>query len=111
MNQNRKEELLTRWIDDALSDAEQGELEALLAEHPDLGRERDDYLRLRDEMQSAMPSSVEPPYPDFFNAHLERLVKNATREKSLPARGSSSLRRLFGWWLARGGPNSWKTPI
>jgi predicted amidophosphoribosyltransferase len=18
---------------------------------------------------------------------------------------------LFGWWLARGGPNSWKTPI
>ena len=41
MNKDRKEELLTRWMDDALSEEELRELEPVLAEHPELHEERE----------------------------------------------------------------------
>ena len=83
MNDDRKEELLTRWMDDALSAEELRELEPVLAENPDLNEERVDYRKLRDELKAAIPAEVEPPYPDFFNAHLERLVREASGDEQV----------------------------
>ena len=104
MNQNRKEELLTRWMDGALSTEELHELEPVLEEQPELRQERENYLRLRKDLQSAIPAEVEPPYPDFFNVHLKRLVEEASRPAEPPVKGASEgLGRLWSWWMAPAG--------
>ena len=100
MNQNRKEELLTRWMDGVLNDEELRELEPVLAEHPELQREREVYVELREDLQATIPAEVEPPYPDFFNAHLERLVQGASQSEKHQRKERTSLNRLWTWWMA-----------
>ena len=102
MKNDRKEELLTRWMDDGLSDEELRELEPVLAEHPELHEERADYARLREELRAAVPSEIEPPFPDFFNSHLERLVREERRgvDKTDSRRGEGAFNRLWFWWMA-----------
>lgn len=101
MNQNRKEELLTRWIDDALAEDERRELEELLAAEPGLNHLKDDFLELRGRLREAIPAATEPPYPDFFNSHLERHLESLRQGGGEPSRsGSPLLSRLWSWWLA-----------
>lgn len=101
MNKNRKEELLTRWLDDALSDEEVRELEPVLAENPEWHDERKQYRKMRGELRAAIPAEQEPPYPDFFNTHLERLVQEAMRsEKGAGTRRGAGPGRLWTLWLA-----------
>lgn len=100
MNEQRKEELLTRWLDDALTDEEVREFEPVLAEHPEWRAERESYRKLRSELVATIPAEVEPPYPDFFNVHLQRLVENASRRDRDPSRSTLGLGRLWTWWLA-----------
>ncbi len=100
MNQNRREELLIRWMDGVLTDTERDELAPFLAEHPELDEERTGFLRMRGEIRSVIPVSEEPPYPEFFNTHLERLIseeRGAVVEEPKPASG---LWRMLSWWLA-----------
>ena len=102
MNNDRKEELLTRWMDDALSEEELRELEPVLAEHPELHAERTDYLRLREELRGVIPAESEPPYPDFFNSHLERQIRESGRSEEVVAsrRRSGAFDRMKLWWMA-----------
>lgn len=100
MNDDRKEELLTRWMDDALSAEEVRELEPVLADHPELNEERAEYIKLRDELRASIPAEVEPPYPDFFNTHLERLVREARQDEGEKKNAASGLGRLWLWWMA-----------
>jgi len=102
MKTDRKEELITRWMDDGLSDEELRELEPVLAEHPELHEERVDYARLRKELRAAVPSESEPPFPDFFNSHLERLVRKEERgmDKIDSRRSEGAFNRLWVWWMA-----------
>lgn len=100
MNEQRREELLTRWMDGVLTDVEQEELAPYLSKHPEMDAEREGFLRLRREIQTAIPASEEPPYPDFFNTHLERLIaeeRGAVVEEPKPANG---LWRMLSLWLA-----------
>ncbi|MDE0826196.1 MAG: hypothetical protein OSA48_05240 [Akkermansiaceae bacterium] len=85
MDENRKEELLTLWMDDGLSSAEREELAPYLAKHPELEAEREEYVRLRDELRSVLPEHVEPPYPEFFNKHLMRQIREEERMERIPA--------------------------
>ena len=108
MNQNRKEELLTRWVDGLLSEEESRELEPFLRDDPELVEERDAYLKVRDELQASFPPKVEPPYPDFFNAHLKRVILESARKVEAGAAADQrqdgpSLARLLGWWLLPAG--------
>ena len=102
MKNDRKEELLTRWMDDGLSDEELRELEPFLAEHPELYEEKTDYARLRQELQAAIPAEVEPPFPDFFNSRLERMVREEGRgaSKTDSRRGEGSFNRIWLLWMA-----------
>jgi len=102
MKTDRKEELLTRWMDDGLSDEELRELEPVLTEHPELHEERADYARLREELRTAVSSEIEPPFPDFFNSHLERLVREEGRgvDKTDSRRREGAFNRLWIWWMA-----------
>jgi len=100
MKTDRKEELLTRWMDDGLSDEELRELEPVLTEHPELHEERADYARLREELRTAVPSEIEPPFPDFFNSHLERLVREEGRGVDKTRQSEGAFNRLWIWWMA-----------
>ncbi len=100
MKTDRKEELLTRWMDDGLSDEELRELEPVLTEHPELHEERADYARLREELRTAVSSEIEPPFPDFFNSHLERLVREEGRGEDKTRRSEGAFNRLWIWWMA-----------
>ena len=100
MNENRKEELLTRWMDGVLSAAEQSEWEPYLAEHPELEAEREAFQTLRAELRAAVPASVEPPYPDFFNTHLERLIRESRSALGEEAKPAPGVWRMLSWWLA-----------
>ena len=100
MDQNRKEELLTLWMDDGLSPEERRELEPYLAKHSELEGEREEYLRLRDELRSVLPAHVEPPYPEFFNTHLMRQIREEESRAAAPAGGSAP--GVWNWmrlWL------------
>jgi len=100
MNRNRKEELLTRWMDDALGEEELRELQPIIEAHPELEREREEYARIRAGMREVMPPDREPPYPEFFNSHLECKVREAMRSAAKPGWRGISWGRLVGWWLA-----------
>ena len=100
MNENRKEELLTRWVDGDLSADELRELEPYLAKHPELARERDEYVRLRDELKAAVPAEVDPPYPEFFNVHLQRMIEESMLSSGGRSESKPGLSRLWTWWMA-----------
>ena len=101
MNENRKEELLTRWMDDSLSEEELRELEPVLAESPELKDEREEYHKVRGALRAVIPAEVDPPYPEFFNTHLERLVQDATRsERAARKTKGTGPGRLWVLWLA-----------
>lgn len=101
MDENRKEELLTLWMDGGLSSAEGEELAPYLAKHPELEAEREEYVRLRDELRSVLPDHVEPPYPDFFNTHLMRQIREEERVERAPvAAEASGMWKWMQLWLA-----------
>lgn len=104
MDQNRKEELLSLWMDDALDEEARQELDSHLAKNPGLEREREEYLRLRDELRAVLPAHVEPPYPDFFNTHLERLIREeeAAEVAQVGRANTKGLWPRMRLWLAPG---------
>ena len=105
MNDDRKEELLTRWMDDKLSGEELAELDPILSEYPELHEEREEYLRLQKELREAIPMEADPPYPDFFNSHLERQIRelDQAQEQAAPRRSVGALDRMKIWWMAPAG--------
>ena len=100
MNDERKEELLTRWMDDVASNEDLRELEPVLAENPELHEEHADYVKLRDELKATLPAEVEPPYPDFFNSHLERLIRESNRAEKETSKAGGTRSWLWTLWMA-----------
>ena len=102
MNNDRKEELLTRWMDDGLSEKEMKELEPILASSPELHEERARFISLRERLRDCVPRELDPPFPDYFNSHLERLVKaeNSAPERREVSGSFSAFNRRWLWWMA-----------
>ena len=102
MKNDRKEELLTRWMDDGLSDEEMKEFEPILASSPELGEERARFLLLREKLRDSVPRELDPPFPDYFNSHLEKLVKaeNKAGERIEESGGFAAFNRRWLWWMA-----------
>ena len=102
MKNDRKEELLTRWMDDGLSANELKELEPILASSPELHEERARFLHLRKKLCESVPREIDPPFPDYFNSHLEKLVKAESKvpesEEGLGA--FTAFNRRWLWWMA-----------
>ena len=97
------EEKWNRWIDEGLS-AEQ--LDALRADHPGLEKEIRLARRIAADLRAHTPVSVEPPYPDFFNA---RVLKQIRDEQDTAATPSNAALSSEPWWrglLQRG----WMVP-
>ena len=102
MKNDRKEELLTRWMDDGLTDEELKELEPILVSSPELQEERARFHALRKKLRDSIPCEVEPPFPDYFNSHLEKILKaeeEAPAQKKPPS-AFAEFNRLWLWWMA-----------
>ncbi len=101
MNQERKEELIVRWMDEAtLSASETEELNQILEAEPELKAMREGHSRMRDELQAAFGQSGDVPYGDFFQTKLEQAIRDADVEETPAAKTSSTWRDALRWWLA-----------
>ena len=75
MNTNPDEAKLALWLDDELTGAELAAVEAWAAGQPEQLAARDEIRRWRGVISEAMPASVEPPYPDFFNNRVLQAIR------------------------------------
>lgn len=92
---NRDEELITRWIDGELDPAEMAELRELLEREPGLAeRAKVEAAELGETLRRELPSSLEPPYPDFFNSQIGKRI----REGAAPPAAASPAGEPFSVW-------------
>ena len=75
MNTNPDESTLALWLDDELTGAELAAVEAWASSQPDQLAARDEVRRWRATMAAALPASIEPPYPDFFNSRVMQAIR------------------------------------
>ncbi|MDB4353862.1 hypothetical protein N9Z02_01020 [Akkermansiaceae bacterium] len=75
MNKEITEELMVKSVDNLLNTDEKSQLDALLSADPDLVSELEKMRVINSQVRNEIPSSVEPPYADFFNNQLMRKVE------------------------------------
>lgn len=98
MKTERLEELIVKWVDHSLTGAEKAEFDAALEVEPSLQGEVQKMLEIKSLLETEIPSSVEPPYPDFFNSQLMRKIDlnvAAQQPKAVVKRSWQALR--FAW--------------
>ena len=94
---NRKEELITRWIDGELNEETREEFDALMAEDSEFcERIREEAEGIGSAMRSEISADVEPPYPDFFNSQIQKRIRQASHA-TVPDNASGGASVL--WWL------------
>ncbi|MEN8694862.1 MAG: anti-sigma factor family protein [Akkermansiaceae bacterium] len=74
MKTEKIEELIVKWVDHRLNDEETKELDQAIEQDESLRSQLDEMVRLKVSIQSEIPASVDPPYPDFFNSQLMRKI-------------------------------------
>jgi anti-sigma factor RsiW len=67
---NPDEETLALWLDDELTGHEMAAVEAWASQHPEQLAARAGIRQWRATFSAAIPTSEEPPYPDFFNSKV-----------------------------------------
>ena len=73
---NREDELITLWIDGELDPSEREEFERLQAEKPEFAeRAKAEVEGLRASLRAEFKPEIEPPYPDFFNSHIQKRIR------------------------------------
>ena len=100
MNQERKEELVVRWMDDVtLSASEKEELNRILEAEPELQELRAGHSRMREELKTTYREVEDVPYGDFFQTKLQQAIRDS--EEELPsAKMASSWKDSLRWCLA-----------
>lgn len=80
MNTNPDETKLALWLDDELHGADLAAMETWAKDHPKQLAEREKIRHWRGLMAGAIPASVEPPYPELFNMHVARAIREDATE-------------------------------
>ena len=112
MNTNPDESTLALWLDDELTGAELAAVEAWASSQPDQLAARAEVRRWRATMAAALPASIEPPYPDFFNsrvlqaireqdAAVERVVKNPSTWRSWLMPMAACAGMVMAFWIGK----------
>lgn len=91
MKPEKIEELIVKWVDHCLTKEEAQELEKAVEQDDSLRIHLDELAQLKVVMKAEIPSSVEPPYPDFFNSYLMRKVE-------LEVSAQKPKERVKRWW-------------
>jgi anti-sigma factor RsiW len=105
MKQERKEELMVRWMDGELSTSEKKELQPFLDADSELREMASAHEMIRKELQSGYRDG-DVPYGDFFQTKLERAIQIAdaadkpVSPKLSSVGGRASWREAFRWALA-----------
>lgn len=105
MNMTPDEITLALWLDDELAGSEFAAVEAWASELPDQLEAREENRRYKAVMQAAIPSSIEPPAPEFFNARIARLIEISA--EAAPAAAIAANIVGVPFWL---NPRSWLMP-
>lgn len=77
---NPDEAKLALWLDDELKGDELASFEAWAMSQPEHAAAREETRRWRAMIAGAIPSSEEPPYPDFFNSRIAQAIREHTPE-------------------------------
>lgn len=91
MNTNPDESKLALWLDDELHGDELAAFEAWVADQPQHFAARDEIRRHRRIMASAIPAIEEPPYAEFFNSRIARVIREQATQPAVVRR------RCFSW--------------
>ena len=102
MKKETSEELFVKWVDNTLSSEETNELASLLETDPSLHKDLDEMREAGKLVRQEIPSSVEPPYPDFFNSQLMRKVE-LDKASQLPKEKAKRWWKSFQWAWAPAG--------
>ncbi|MEI6177880.1 MAG: hypothetical protein WCS43_13390 [Verrucomicrobiota bacterium] len=98
MNTNPDETKLACWLEDELAGEELTSFETWLRGQPDHAEHlamRDNTRNWRSIMASAMPSSEEPPYPDFFNSRVAQSIRENRPQSVVAEKTRFSWRALL----------------
>ena len=96
MNKAPDETTLTLWMDGLLDGEELQNMEVWAQAHPELLAERDAIRTMSQSLQTSIPSSIEPPYPDFFNQRiLNAVTEDGANQVTTSAQSKGGLWR----WL------------
>jgi hypothetical protein len=102
MNTTPDETTLALWLDDELTGDARAAVDAWAAAQPGQIEAREAHRRYKVLLGAAIPASVEPPAPDFFNARIARMIE--TSAAAAPA--AAKVAELPFWLNAR----SWFMP-
>lgn len=91
MNTNPDEIKLAQWLDDELQGEELAAFEIWAGSRPEHVAARAEVRRWRELMAAALPASEQPPYPDFFNTRVARVIREPTPEPVMVPK------RRFAW--------------
>jgi len=98
MKSTPDESTIARWFEGQLSGEELTKMDAYAAENKELLTQRDAFQMTSEELRK-IPESVEPPYPDFFNSQVQKLIREEERtSESRP--GSEKTSSWFERWSA-----------
>lgn len=104
MNTTPDETTLALWLEDELTGADLAAVDAWAASRPEQLAMREENRRYKSTMRAAIPASIEPPSPDFFNARIARMIETAAEAAPAAARANTV---EVPFWLS---PRSWFMP-
>lgn len=96
------EAMLTRWMDGELSGDELAQMESWAQEHPGILAERDALQAMQKDIRDSVAADMEPPYADFFNQRILRIIENEPARSRYDTRvsGPHWLGVFWSKWLA-----------
>lgn len=94
MNTNPDETKLALWLEDELHGEELATFELWVAGNPEHLAARDEIRRWRG-MMATVPAAEEPPYPDFFNSRISRVIRESTLVEPIASRSGFSWRSFL----------------
>jgi anti-sigma factor RsiW len=102
MKPTDNEELLARWLDGELNEAERAAFEARLAADPSLRAEAEARKEISTAMHQGFQRQVEVPHADFFNSQIQERIDELRRDeaKGQPERDFLA-GGLFGWFAKK----------
>lgn len=103
MNTTPDEEMLALWLDDELEGDAMSAIEAWAASQPAQLAAREEVRHWRATVKAAVPTSVEPPFPDFFNSRIQQTIRELAPR--VPAAATAATAAREPWW------RTWLLPV
>ncbi len=86
MNWKPDEMTLAAWFEGQLDADLHANMNAYLAEHPELIAQKEAFALSAQVLREKSPASIEPPYPDFFNSQVQKRIREERHAAEAPAK-------------------------